>query len=76
MHGNLSVQLPGGATALCAKVNLENSDFFVYGAGSVGPTGGAFGGGGAYQSPAVQIYGGGGGGNNSYQAVGAVSFPF
>ena len=64
MHGNLSVQLPGGATALCAKVNLENSDFFVYGVGSLGPTGAALGGGTQYQSQDFFVQVGGGGGTN------------
>jgi hypothetical protein len=76
VHGNFATQLPGGATALCVKTSLPDTHFYVYSAGSVGPTGAAVGGGGGYQSPGVQIYGGGGGGSNSYQAVGAVSFPF
>lgn len=63
MHGNLSVQLPGGAVALCLKTSVANQwDFYT--AGSLGPTATALGGGVQYQSQDFFVQGGGGGGTN------------
>jgi hypothetical protein len=76
VHGNLSIQLPGGAVAICTKSNLPNTNFYIYTAGSTGPLNSAFGGAGAYHSPNVNVQGGGGGATGQYGAAVSSAFSY
>lgn len=52
VHGNLSSQFPGGATAVCFKNSLDNSEFYFFGGTSTTLKGQLGGGGGVgYESP-------------------------